>query len=179
MDNNLEIERKFTIKYLPENLAEAKRVDIVQGYMLRKPVVRIRKANDDYILTYKSKLENQGTIVNIEEEFPLNEEGFYHLLEKCDGNIIEKTRYKYKLPNGMLKGIDDTDINLIAEIDVFGGYLKGLVFCEVEFPSKEIAEAFVMPEWFYKDVTESKMFSNGYLSSQKSFDILDYAKFMP
>ncbi|MDD6102754.1 MAG: CYTH domain-containing protein [Clostridiales bacterium] len=179
MSNNLEIERKFTMKCIPKDIEKASKHHIIQGYMLRKPVVRIRKSDDDYILTYKSKLENEGTIVNIEEEFPLNEEGFYHLLKKCDGNIIEKTRYKYKLPKGSLKDMDDTDINLVAEIDVFSGMFEGLAFCEVEFPSKQAANAFIMPDWLYMDVTKNKEFSNGYLSSKKSFNILEYKQFLP
>lgn len=176
--NNLEIEKKFTIKNMPTDIEKATKINIIQGYLLRKPVVRIRKANEDYILTYKSKLENKGTIVNIEEEFPLNEEGFYHLLEKCDGNIIKKTRYKYPLPKGMLDGMDDSEMNLIAEIDVFDGDFKGLVFCEVEFPSREASEAFMMPDWFYQDVTEYKQFSNGYMSSLENVDMNEYSKFL-
>ena len=159
----MEIEKKFTVKRMPENLDDCKYADIEQGYLLRGPVVRVRRWNDDYILTYKQKTQkpDSGTIVNIEEEFPLNKEGFYHLLEKCDGNIIKKRRYLVPLNDG-----------LIAELDVFDGYLKGLVFAEVEFKSVEQAESFILPDWFDKDVTKDKRYSNGHLSQVSSFDEL-------
>ena len=157
----MEIEKKFTVKRLPEGLDGFKYVDIEQGYLLRCPVVRVRRWNDEYILTYKQKTQkpDSGTIVNIEEEFPLNRDGFYHLLEKCDGNIIKKRRYLIPLEDG-----------LTAELDIFDGYLKGLVFAEVEFGSVEQAENFVPPAWLDKDVTKDKRYSNGHLSQVSSFD---------
>lgn len=164
----MEIERKFTIKSLPDNLEQYEYADIVQGYLLRKPVVRVRKWNDEYILTYKSKRDKgDGPIVNIEEEFPLNEKGFYHLLEKCDGNTIVKRRYLIPLDDRYKGKLAGTGKQLICELDVFSGCLEGLMFVEVEFGSKEEAEAFIMPEWFDEDVTHDKNYSNGYLT-QKS-----------
>ena len=156
----MEIEKKFTVKYLPEGLENYKYADIEQGYLLRGPVVRVRRLNDKYILTYKQKQHEKGssTIVNIEEEFPLNKEGFYHLLEKCDGNIIKKRRHYIPLDGG-----------LTAELDIFDSMFKGLVFAEVEFESVEQAESFVPPAWFDKDVTGDKRYSNGHLSQVLSY----------
>ncbi len=51
----MEIERKFRIRRLPESLEQYPYLQIEQGYLCTKPVVRIRKSNEDYILTYKSK----------------------------------------------------------------------------------------------------------------------------
>ena len=48
----MEIERKFLIKDLPD-LSKYDYVDIEQGYLSTEPVVRIRKKNDKYMLTYK------------------------------------------------------------------------------------------------------------------------------
>ncbi len=161
----MEIERKFTLKKLPDGLEKYEYADIVQGYLLRNPVVRVRKWNDKYILTYKSKLnKGSGPIINVEEEFPLNEKGFWHLIEKCDGNIIYKRRYLIPLDEkhkGSLAGIGK---QLVCELDIFSGVLEGLQFAEVEFESKEAAEAFIMPEWFAEDVTNDKNYSNGHLS---------------
>ena len=52
----MEIERKYLIdeKNLPADLESCRSVLIEQGYLCRKPVVRIRRQDDDYILTYKS-----------------------------------------------------------------------------------------------------------------------------
>lgn len=167
----MEIERKFTIRKLPDMLEQYEYADIIQGYLLRKPVVRVRKWNDDYILTYKSKQSRgEGAIVNIEEEFPLTEEGFYHLLNKCDNNAISKRRYLIPLEEATLGDKRRPGRRPICELDVFDGCLKGLVFAEVEFDSVEEADAFIMPDWFLEDVTNDKRYSNGYLTTISHFE---------
>lgn len=99
----MEIERKFLIKKLPDNLTSYKARKIEQAYLCTDPVVRVRRDNDDYYLTYKSK----GMIVREEYNFPLTKEAYGHLLAKADGNIITKTRYE----------IPEKD-NLTIELDV-------------------------------------------------------------
>ena len=49
----MEIERKFLVKTLPEGLDSYKCKHIEQGYLNTNPDVRIRKSDEDYILTYK------------------------------------------------------------------------------------------------------------------------------
>ena len=53
----MEIERKFLIKkeQLPKDLANCSFHKIEQGYLCTDPVVRIRRQDDEYYLTYKSK----------------------------------------------------------------------------------------------------------------------------
>ena len=51
----MEIERKFLIKELPNDLSEYPVHELEQGYLCTSPVVRVRKDNDRYELTYKSK----------------------------------------------------------------------------------------------------------------------------
>ena len=94
----MEIERKFTLKKLPENLEQYEKREIEQAYLCTGPVVRIRKSNEEYILTYKSKkgivLSENATARSCEEvELPLTKKAFEHLREKADGQIIKKTRY--------------------------------------------------------------------------------------
>ena len=84
----MEIERKFTVKELPENLNDYPCLHIEQGYLNTEPVIRIRKQNDDYIMTYKGK----GMLAREEYNLPLTKEAYEHLKPKCDGNIISKTR---------------------------------------------------------------------------------------
>ena len=50
----MEIERKFLIRQLPEHLEQYPCRHIEQGYLCTNPVVRIRKQDDAYFLTYKS-----------------------------------------------------------------------------------------------------------------------------
>lgn len=154
----MEIEKKFRIKKLPENLDRYQCIHIEQGYLCRGPIVRIRKADEAYILTYKSKTElNEaqfGTKISNEVELPLNQEAYEHLREKVDGSLISKERYKIPLEDGK-----------IAELDIFHGCLEGLQFVEVEFDSTEQAEQFQMPDWFLEDVSLDRRFSNSYLST--------------
>jgi len=66
---NIEIERKFLVKEMPDNLDNYDMVDMTQGYLNTNPVVRIRKENDDYVLTYKGS----GLLSRSEYNLPLNE----------------------------------------------------------------------------------------------------------
>ena len=68
----MEIERKFLIKALPGHLSQYKSHEIEQGYLCTAPVVRIRRQDDTYILTYKSK----GLMSREEYNLPLTEEAY-------------------------------------------------------------------------------------------------------
>lgn len=162
----MEIERKFTIKKLPSKLDKYEKKRIEQGYLCTEPVVRIRKSNDDYYMTYKanknlSLKNNEIALVNEEIEVPLTKESYLHLKEKVDFHIIEKTRYIIPLDN-----------NLKVELDIFEGCLKGLTFAEVEFKDEEQAKSFILPEWFLEDVSFDKRFRNNYLITINSLDEL-------
>ena len=156
----MEIERKYLVKEIPV-LDGVEKKKIEQGYLCRGPVVRIRKSNEDYILTYKSKLglSQEHAIQNREVELPLTKEAYEHLKEKTDGSLIQKTRYLLPLEEGRT-----------AELDVFEGSLSGLAFVEVEFPSEEAAMQFVPPVWFGEDVSAFHSFSNGYLSEVQDYE---------
>ncbi len=145
----MEIERKFLIKKLPDNLTSYNARKIEQAYLCTDPVVRVRRDNDDYYLTYKSK----GMIVREEYNLPLTKEAYGHLLAKADGNIITKTRYE----------IPEKD-NLTIELDVFEGKFDGLLLAEVEFASEEEALGYIPPEWFGEDVSNSTKYHNSTLS---------------
>lgn len=146
---NIEIERKFLVKEIPDNLDTYERIDMTQGYLNTAPVVRVRKENDDYILTYKGN----GLLSHSEYNLPLNKDAFEHLLCKCDGIIISKSRYKIPITN-----------NLTAELDIFKGDLESLKLVEVEFVSVEEANNFTPPEWFGEDVTTDNRYHNSYIS---------------
>ena len=85
----MEIERKYLVKSIPSDLDKYKCKKIAQGYLCTNPVVRIRKSDDEYYLTYKGK----GLRVREEYNLPLNEASYLHLKEKADGVILSKTRY--------------------------------------------------------------------------------------
>lgn len=165
-DLQLEIERKYLIRRLPEHIADricaaSEDTDtfagadiypcriITQGYLNTDPVIRIRQDNDLYELTYKSK----GFMARQEYNLPLTKEAYEHLLMKIDGRLIKKKRYMIPL-----------DCGLTAELDVFEEHLAPLILVEVEFPTEEAALSFVPPSWFGEDVTFSGKYHNSNLS---------------
>lgn len=142
-----EIERKYLIRTLPENLESYPYHEIEQGYLCTEPVVRIRKQDQEYYLTYKSK----GLMIREEYNLPLTEEAYFHLRAKTDGRLITKRRYLIPLAPYTI------------ELDVFSSPDPNLILAEVEFPSKEAAEAFQAPDWFGEDVTQSVRYHNSNL----------------
>lgn len=163
----MEIERKFIIKKIPDNIEEYPCFHIEQAYLNTNPVVRVRKEKDEYYLTYKGK----GMLTREEYNLTLNEESYYHLREKADGNIISKNRYRIPLNNPRFKEgcpIPPEGYSLTIELDVFEAPYDSLVLAEVEFGSKEAAESFLPPDWFYKDVTYDASYHNSNLSKMES-----------
>lgn len=147
----MEIERKFKVNNIP-NLNNVKKVKIIQGYLNTdsEPTLRIRKYNDEYLLTYKYSKKDKEINICDEVELPITEECFNNLLTKIEGNIIEKTRYF---------------INEI-ELDIFEGKYEGLVLAEVEFKSVEEANKYNKPSWLGEDVTKDKNYRNSYLAKK-------------
>ena len=148
----MEIERKFLItspEQFPFDPKEFSSRQIEQGYLCISPVVRIRRDNDDYFLTYKSK----GLMVREEYNLPLTAEAYAHLRAKADGRIITKTRYVIPLENG-----------ITLELDIFHGDLAPLSLAEIEFPDEQSARAYQPPKWLGEDVTFSTEYHNSTLS---------------
>lgn len=134
----MEIERKYLIHELPEDLKQYPCRRIEQGYLNTAPVVRIRRQDDEFYLTYKGS----GMMAREEYNLPLTEQAYFHLREKIDGILLSKTRYLLPLKDG-----------LTIELDVFNAPYEGLWLAEVEFPDLSSAEQFKPPEWFGEDVT--------------------------
>lgn len=145
----MEIERKFLVKDIPFDFKKYPRNRIEQGYLSTNPVVRIRKNEDTYILTYKSK----GFLAREEYNLPLTKESYEHLKPKADGIFIQK--YRYNIPY-----LDKYTI----ELDVFLDDLAPLILAEIEFDSIEEANCCVLPDWFFKEVTYDSAYSNSSLS---------------
>ncbi|MGI6018757.1 MAG: CYTH domain-containing protein [Marvinbryantia sp.] len=148
----MEIERKFLVKDIPADLSAYPCHIIEQGYLCTDPVVRIRRQDDDYILTYKGS----GLLCREEYNLPLKAASYAHLKEKTDGHIIAKKRYVIPLEN-----------HLKIELDIFEPPFAPLVLAEVEFPDTETANAFSPLSWFGEDVTMDGRYHNSYLSRMK------------
>lgn len=143
----MEIERKFLTKSeeIPFDITAYPYLDISQSYLSFSPTIRLRKSNEDYILTVKGK----GHLAREEFELPLSRREYETLLLKTEGNTVRKKRYLVPLPEG-----------LTAEIDIYGGELTGLVTTEVEFSSLQAAADFCPPLWFGRDVSREKAYKN-------------------
>ncbi|MBR1703507.1 MAG: CYTH domain-containing protein [Lachnospiraceae bacterium] len=162
----MEIERKYLIRKLPDNLKDYPCHHIEQAYLNVDPVVRVRKEDDHYYMTYKGR----GMMAREEHNLALNEMSYYHLREKADGNIISKKRYLIPLTNpGFKEGFPTPpeDYALTIELDVFDAPFAPLIMAEVEFGSTEAADAFLPPDWFGEDVTYRKEYHNSYMAMKK------------
>lgn len=142
-----EIERKFLVQSLPDNLDQYHHEEINQGYVVvseNGTEIRLRKEGNRYFQTIKSG----GGKVRAETEIEISEGQFNSLWQTTEGKRLEKVRYK--IPHG----------EQIIELDIYRGSLDGLVSAEVEFDSPEESNQFVPPEWFGKDVTNDRRYKN-------------------
>ena len=147
----MEIERKFIVTDPPKDLDSYPHSEIEQGYLCMEPVIRIRRLDHYYILTYKSK----GLMKRAEHEFPLTKQAYEHLKSKIDGILIYKTRYQIPASG-----------SLTIELDIFHGDHEGLMMAEVEFPSEEAALDYEGPEWFEDEVTLDPRYQNNNLANR-------------
>ncbi len=149
---NMEIERKWKIRRIPDDLSRYTCHTMEQAYLSVSPTVRIRREDGIFYLTYKGTGDND--IAHTEYNLPLTKQSYDHLMEKHDGIIIKKKRYV--IP------ISDTDLNI--ELDIFDPPYEGLIIAEVEFPSVEMAKEFNEPDWFLEDVTHDPKYKNSSLA---------------
>lgn len=165
-----EIERKYSIKYIPDDLKFEKIVNITQAFIYEdlKTILRIRKIQNKktndlryvYTLKTKSGLDDKKVNNNIsnlyEIESNINEDEYGQLLKNKIGNVIIKNR--------MVVPIDK---NLKVEIDVYEDYLEGLLTAEIEFKNEEEAKKFIKPEWLGEELSYEEL-SNWHLSKMKT-----------
>jgi adenylate cyclase len=155
-----EIERKFLVT--PQDWANMPHVqirDITQGYISKskKHTVRVRLSIDDFALTtfqeafITIKGPKRGmSCAEFEYEIPYTDG--IELIKMCEGNLIEKTRYKFRHTKQQW-----------WEVDVFHGQNEGLCVAEIELASEDTEV--VLPDWIVQEVTYDKRYTNSYLST--------------
>lgn len=149
----LEIEKKYLLKRLPENLKRYLFQAIKQGYLpTSEPGSsrRVRQKNDKFFYTEKSGMG----IAREENEYEISQEKFNKYWSETEGKRVSKRRYlipynKYTI-----------------ELDEYFDHLEGLYTAEVEFPSVEEAENFTPPEWFGEDVSTAEEYRNKTLAEK-------------
>ena len=142
----VEIERKFLVDRLPDDLPPGQRIE--QGYLAIADdgvEVRIRRRAGTATLTVKSGPAH----VRTEEELAIDERRFESLWPLTKGRRLAKTRHVLPLPGG-----------LAAELDVYHGDHDGLLVAEIEFASRSASEAFAPPAWLGAEVTGDARYAN-------------------
>ncbi len=144
-----EIERKFLVTDQSYREAATTVHHITQGYISRRKegTVRVRVTDGHGFLTVKGKTEGFSRD-EWEYEIPL-EDALGMLRGVCEGNIVEKERYK--VPYG----------GLIWEVDRFIRQNDGLVVAEVELPSA--STPLTLPPFVGKEVSGDPAYYNSNL----------------
>jgi adenylate cyclase len=144
---NREIERKFLVEWLPDNLKQSRSLVIEQGYLATESAgrqVRLRKTGNATSLTFKVGRGSHRE----EREIKLSPKQFAVLWPGTAGRRLRKVRYEILWDN------------VIIEIDIYRGRHAGLVVAEVEFPDTASCRRFQAPWWFGREVTGEKRYSN-------------------
>ncbi|WFU12498.1 hypothetical protein QA646_21580 (plasmid) [Rhizobium sp. CB3090] len=147
-----EYERRFLVNEVPDLSGVAFR--LIEDLYLDGTSLRLRKIihDDERDTLYKlcKKYPGEGTpslaIVNI---YLTPQE--YDLFSTLSGKGIRKRRY-----------------NIASSalcIDIFEDHLAGLVLCEIEAESATSLEAYVLPQWIGRAVSDDPFFAGGNLAS--------------
>ena len=154
----IEIERKFLVTGDGWRTAAHKIVPMAQGYLndlamveggAQRASVRVRIEGDQAFLNLKSRERGH---TRQEFNYPIPVQEARDLLALCVGGLIDKRRH-YVQHEGHL-----------WEVDEFLGANAGLVVAEIELQHAD--EAFQMPSWAGRQVTESLRYYNLALASR-------------
>ena len=156
----VELERTFLLKEMPEGIEDYKSIEILDIYFplsIPHPILRLRKKGNLLTLTKKSPIENDSSVQ--EEQTIMLSEKEYIELSKIPGKRLRKVRYYY--PFG----------KRLTEIDVFLDDLEGLVLVDFEFDFVKEKEEFPIPDFCLADVTQEEAIAGGFLAGKKYADI--------
>ncbi len=121
-----------------------------QGYLAEDGdvAVRVRITESVAILTIKAGVGLTRTEVEVE----ISDEQAEALWVHTAGRRIDKVRHRISVTGS------------VAELDVYEGALAGLLTVEAEFSSVGLANAFVPPTWFGREVTGDGRWTNASLA---------------
>jgi CYTH domain-containing protein len=141
-----EIERKFLVSELPDNLENYQHDEIQQWYFVLEDNVeeRIRHRWNRFYHTKKV----WHWEVREEYESKITKEEFNLLWPKTEWKRIYKTRYI--IPYNNLK----------IELDIYHNKLEWLIVCEVEFNNEEESKNFKIPNRFWPEITNNDNYKN-------------------
>lgn len=148
----VEIERKFLVRDDSWQAQVHRSTTLRQGFLTAEVArtVRVRDSDDGARLTIKGRTEDA---TRAEFEYPIPREDAAWMLDNlCLQPLIEKTRHCVQHDGHTW------------EIDVFFGDNAGLVLAEIELGDAE--EAFTLPAWAGREVTDDPRYYNARLSAE-------------
>ena len=162
MNQELELERTFLAKRLPEELKGAPAIRIVDTYIpdtVEHAQLRLRQKGDKYEITKKVPVSETDFSAQIESTIILNQ-AEYEAIERSSRKRVCNDRSKVQIDAPW------------AEVDVFQEELAGLVLIDFEFGSQNERDEFKMPDVALADVTQEEFIAGGWLSG-KSYDDIE------
>ena len=159
----IEKERKFKVKSKKFISFSHKVINIKQGYLSKDNnlAVRVRISDKKAYLCIKGPTCKSG-ISRFEFEKKISLIEGTKLLKLSLPRIIFKKRYLIEYKNQLL------------EVDVFEGFLKGLILAEIELNSK--SQKIYLPDWVGEEVTGVKTFYNSQLSKLTDSEVNNLIK---
>lgn len=133
------------------NIEQYPHKEIIQWYFSDPSTgksVRVRHIWDEYKVTRKK----WNGLVREEIEVDISKEEFDQLRFQVENHSLEKTRYYIPYEWSTI------------ELDIYKN-LQGLKTAEVEFASKRDAKKFLIPEWFWEELTTMREATNSYIAN--------------
>ena len=161
MSQQLERERTFLAKELPQEIKATKPTRIVDIYIPDTPAhshFRLRQNGKIYEITKKTSVAAGDASEHIEQTIPLTKDEFV-ALSGCSAKRVAKDRYRVVI-NGAP-----------AEVDVFTEDLAGLVLIDFEFDTEDEKDNFIPPSIALADVTQEDFIAGGLLAG-KTYDTI-------
>lgn len=148
----VEIERKFLVRDDSWRADVYRRTTMRQGFLAAEAArtVRVRDSDEGALVTIKGRTRDASR-AEFEYSIPRADAGWL-LDHLCLPSLIEKTRH-------CLQHDGHT-----WEIDVFFGVNDGLVVAEIELSDAD--EAFTLPAWAGREVTDDPRYYNARLSGE-------------
>jgi CYTH domain-containing protein len=153
MAQEIELEKTYLAKYLPDDLKSYKYEEMEDLYLPKGSAharLRIRKKGNIFCITKKEPVVGQNSSVHTENTILLNDKE-YKAFDNLNGDRINKKRFNYSYQGQN------------CEIDVFTGKLSGLVLVDFEFSDVKDLINFKMPDFCLVDVTEEEFIAGGVL----------------
>jgi CYTH domain-containing protein len=142
-----EIERRFLMNHVPPLFFNYPASIIHQGYLADGSGTRLREETIDERTRYYRTIKKGTGVEREENEREISPRYFRQRWREVEASLW---KVRYHIPCG----------NHLAELNFFCGRLSGYVQIEVEFNTREEADAFVPPDWFGREVTDDPRHSN-------------------